>query len=153
MLTNRELIQDVYEAFARGDAGRVLASFHPGIVWLEAENFPYADRNPYIGAPQVAEGVFGRLMAEWAGFTVEPRSLFHDGDTVIAIGRYRGTFRVTGRAVDAQFVHVWTVSDGRVSRFQQFTDTAQFARATDLTAAAFHAPLADMPAAAPQHIA
>lgn len=152
MLTNRELIQDVYDAFARGDAGRVLASFDPAIVWLEAENFPYADRNPYIGAPQVAEGVFGRLMSDWAGFTVEPRSLFHDGDTVIAIGRYRGTFRVTGRPVDAQFVHVWTIRDGRVARFQQFTDTAQFARAITPAAAAIHVPLADMPAAASQHI-
>lgn len=123
---NRQLIHDLYEAFARGDAGAVLAGFHPEIRWLEAEHVGYDDRNPYHGPQQVGEGVFGRIGAEWEGFSVNPQQLIAEGDTVVALGRYTGRYRATGRSLDAQFVHVWTVSDGRVTAFQQYADTAQF---------------------------
>jgi hypothetical protein len=33
----------------------------PSIEWNEAENFIYADRNPYVGPQAVLEGVFTRL--------------------------------------------------------------------------------------------
>lgn len=140
MLTNRETIGSLYAAFGRGDAGTVLGAFDPAIVWMEAENVAYADRNPYVGPQQVAEGVFGRLMTEWDGFSVNPGSLLQDGDTVVALGRYGGTFRGTGRALDAQFVHVWTLQAGRVTRFQQYTDTAQFARVMGTADAPVSAP-------------
>ena len=35
---------------------------------------------------------------------------------------------VTGTALDAQFVRVWTVENAKVTRFQQYTDTAQYGR-------------------------
>lgn len=140
MQTNRQLFQSLYEAFGRGDAATVLGAFHPEIVWNQAENHPYADRNPYVGPQQVAEGILARLVSEWEGFTVNPEALLQDGDAVVALGRYRGSFRATGRPLDAPFVHVWAVRDGRVTRFQQYTDTAQFARVTDAAASAVAAP-------------
>lgn len=48
---------------------------------------------------------------------------------VVVLGRYRGTYRATGKAMDAQMAHVWRVADGKVAGFQQYTDTLQFARA------------------------
>lgn len=129
-----DLIRSVYEAFARGDAGTVLAAFDPQIEWNEAEGFRYADRNPYVGPAQVAEGVFGRLLAEWDGFSVVPERYIDGGETVVATGRYRGVFRATGRRLDAQFAHLWTVRDGRIAGFQQYTDTAQTARVTEALA-------------------
>ncbi|HVL68124.1 MAG TPA: nuclear transport factor 2 family protein [Vicinamibacterales bacterium] len=127
---NVQLVQSLYEAFARGDAGAVLSAFDPQIVWNEAENFTYADGNPYVGPQRVAEGVFGRIMAEWDGFAVAPQQFVADADTVVAAGRYRGTYIATGITVDAQFVHVWTIRNGAIAAFQQYTDTLQFARAT-----------------------
>jgi len=41
--------------------------------------------------------------------------------------RCTGTNKGIGRALDAQFAHVWRVHDGKIRSFQQFTDTAQFA--------------------------
>ncbi len=140
MPNNRQLVQSLYEAFGRGDAAAVLGGFDPAIVWNEADNHRYADRNPYVGPQQVGEGVFGRIMSEWDGFAVNPETLLQDGDAVVALGRYRGTFRATGRPLDAQFVHVWTVRDGRVTNFQQYTDTAQWSRVTDAAATAVAAP-------------
>ena len=125
-----QTIRDLYAAFGRGDAGAVLAMFDPEIIWNEAENIPYADRNPYVGPQQVAEGVFGRILTDFDGFTVTADKIVHEDDTVVALGRYRGVHRSTGQSLDAQFVHVWTFRSGRIVRFQQYADTAQFLRVT-----------------------
>jgi uncharacterized protein len=126
MPSNREVIQSLYDAFAKGDAATVLGAMHPKVDWKEAENSPYADQNPYIGPGRVGEGVFGRLMADFEGFTVTPQKLVAEGDTVIALGRYTGTHRGSSKRLDAQFAHAWTIRDGKVTDFQQYTDTAQY---------------------------
>lgn len=38
--SNGQLVRDLYDAFAAGDAPAVLGVFHPEIVWMEAENIP-----------------------------------------------------------------------------------------------------------------
>jgi hypothetical protein len=119
-------IQALYDAFAHGDVPFVMSRFSPELVWNEAENSTYADRNPYVGPQAVLEGVFARLATEWDGYTVTAEEIVGAGDTVIACGRYRGTFKASGVAVNAQFVHVWRLRDGLVVGFQQYTDTAQF---------------------------
>jgi ketosteroid isomerase-like protein len=125
---NVDLIRQLYAAFARGDAGAVLGAFDPEIEWNEAENIAYADRNPYRGPQQVAEGVFGRLMTEWDGFSVTPRQFVADAETVVVTGRYGGKYKASGLPLDAQFVHVWTIRNGKVVAFQQYADTLQFSR-------------------------
>ena len=96
--------------------------------WREADSQPYAEGNPYVGPERVGEGVFGRIMGDFEGFTVTPDTFVAEGDRVVALGRYTGTRQGTGEALDAQFAHVWTVDGGRVVRFQQYTDTAQMSK-------------------------
>lgn len=122
-------VHKLYEAFAEGHIARVMAYLDDHIEWHEAESFIYADRNPYIGPQAVVAGVFLRFAAEWNDFRVVPQH-FHDaGETIFVEGRYIGTCRMTGRQVYAQFAHVYTFRNGRVVRYQQYTDTAQFKEA------------------------
>ena len=66
-----------------------------------------------------------KIGADWDGFTVHTKE-FHDaGDTVVVEGRYSGTHKATGKALDAQMCHVWKIRDGKVTSFQQFVDTSQ----------------------------
>ncbi len=128
--SNLQFIKDLYAAFSRGDGPAALSLMDPNIVWNEAENFPYADHNPYIGSAAVAEGIFFRLATEWDNFQVMPAE-FHDaGETVVVTGRYNGVFKATRTPIDSQFAHFWRLRDGKVTEFQQYTDTAQAARVT-----------------------
>jgi ketosteroid isomerase-like protein len=127
---NVDLVRAIYDAFAAGDIGGVLALMSPDIVWNEAENFPYADGNPYCGPEGVLNGVFARIGAEWDGFEAVAQEIIDGGDTIVALGRYRGTCKATGRAMDAQLAHVWRIAGGKAARFQQYTDTLQAARVT-----------------------
>lgn len=122
---NVDVIRKLYDAFARGDVPSVLAGMDPGIVWNEAENFPYADRNPYTGPQAVLEGVFMRIGADWETFQVANEVLLDAGDTVVALGRYLAKHRASGKELNAQHAHIWWLKDGKVTRFQQYADTAQ----------------------------
>jgi ketosteroid isomerase-like protein len=125
---NVALVQGLYDAFATGDVADVLGRMSPDIVWNEAENFPYADGNPYVGPEAIASGVFTRCATEWDGFAVSVEEILDAGDTVIALGRYLGTYKATGKPMRTQLVHVWRVAGGKVVRFQQYADTLQVSR-------------------------
>ena len=126
---NVNVVRGLYDAFARGDIPVIIAALDPRVEWWEAENFIYADKNPYVGPDAVLGGVFARIGDEWEGFAVSPAEVLDAGDTVVAHGYYSGTYKATGVRVRAQFAHFFTFRDGKVSKFQQYTDTAQFARA------------------------
>ena len=84
---NVETVKGIYQAFATGDVPAVLAALSPDIEWNEAENFPYADGNPYHGPDAVLNGVFARIGGDWDGFAVEPSEFLDAGDTVVMTGR------------------------------------------------------------------
>jgi ketosteroid isomerase-like protein len=126
---NVAVIRGLYDGFAAGDVGAVLGAMSPDIVWMEAENFPYAYKNPYVGPQAIAEGVFARCIGEWDAFTVTPDEILDAGDTVVATGRYTGAYKATGKVIRMQFAHVWRVKDGKIQRFQQYADTLQVAKA------------------------
>ena len=128
---NVELIRGIYDAFAAGDVGGVLGRMSPDIVWNEAENFPYADGNPYVGPQAIAEGIFVRCATEWDGFGVQPEEFLDAGDAVVVQGRYVGSYKATGKPMHAQMAHVWRIKDGKAVGFQQYADTAQVARVTE----------------------
>lgn len=128
--TNVDLIRGIYDAFAIGDVAGVLDRMSPDIVWNEAENFPYADGNPYIGPAAVAGGVFARCGGEWAGFAVVVQEILDAGDSIVVLGRYRGTYKATGRDQNTQMAHIWRVAGGKAIRFQQYADTLHVARVT-----------------------
>jgi len=126
---NIAVIRGIYESFGRGDVTSVLGQMHQHIEWREAENFIYADRNPYRGPQAVLEGVFMRLASEWADFKVMPEEWLDAGNHIVVLGTYSGRHKESGKEVRAQFAHIWGVTHGRVVRFQQYTDTKQFAEA------------------------
>lgn len=129
---NKQVIEGLYEAFGRGDVPSIIGALDPEIEWWEAENFIYADKNPYRGPQTVLMGVFGRIMNDWDGFTVTPEEVLDAGDTIVGRGHYAGKYRKTGRSVKAQFAHVFKMRDGKVVKFQQYTDTAQFQNAVSV---------------------
>src|SRR5919197_2453757 len=113
--TNVELVRGVYDAFARGDVDAVFAAMTPEIEWDEAEGMPYGGL--YHGREAIVANVFGPILADVDGFTADPDEILAlDDARVIARGRHGGTG--AKGPVDARFVHIWTVSGGRVSRYE-----------------------------------
>lgn len=120
----KAIVETVYAAVAEGDMETFAGLMAADIVWNEAEGNPYADRNPYIGPDAVMSRIFARLGEEWDEFSATPNEYVAQGDRVVVFGRYKEVYKATGVALDIPFVHSWTVKDGKLARFQQYTDTA-----------------------------
>jgi sugar lactone lactonase YvrE len=120
----RAVVGNVYTLFAAGDVEGFAALMAQDIVWNEADGNPYADLNPYIGPEAVLTGLFARLLTDWDEFTATPNEFVVEGDRVVVFGRYGQTWKPTGQVLDLPFVHSWTVQEGRLVAFQQYTDTA-----------------------------
>jgi ketosteroid isomerase-like protein len=125
-MSNVQLVKDAYDCFRRGDLPTLLGMMTPDIQWSEAEGNPYQPSGQaWKGPDAIVQNLFVKIAADFDGtFLVHPRD-FHDaGDTVVVEGRYTGTFKPTGKKLDAQVCHVFKVRDGKLASFQQFVNTA-----------------------------
>ena len=123
MSSDVDVIKAHYAASDRGDLPGMLAPLAEDVAWTEMAGFPYA--GTYVGPDSVRANVFGRLAGEWDDYTANVEEVVGAGNgIVLGIGNYSGTYRATGRSMTARFVHVWRLEDGKVRRFEQFTDTA-----------------------------
>lgn len=129
--TNAAMIRGLYDAMARGDVPTFLGAMDAAIQWREADGLKYADRNPYVGPQAVAEGVLQRFVADVDSLAAVPQNVIDGGSTVVVEGRYKGRMKATGKHVDAQFVHIFEIRNGKIVRFRQYTDTRQWAQAAE----------------------
>ena len=122
MNSSLDTVRGIYGAFAAGDIPGVLGALSPDIRWTEAAGGPYGGVS--IGPQAVLPDVFMKLGGEWDGFSAVPDEFVADGDTVVALGEYSGTYKATGKSFRAPFAHVWKFADGKAVSFHQHTDTA-----------------------------
>lgn len=127
MPTNFEIIKAHYAGSDSKDLAAMLAPLTAETRWTEMAGFPCA--GTYIGPEAVVEHVFMALGAAWDGYTLKLERLIDGGDSIVGVGTYSGIYRATGKAMTARVTHVWDLKDGKVTHFEQFTDTALVAEA------------------------
>jgi hypothetical protein len=121
-MANTEIVDGFYGALGRGDMPGALGLLSPEVSWTEAAGFPYG--GTYHGPDQILNNVFMKLGTEWDGFTCVPHEFIAERDKVVVLGQYSGTYKATGKKFTAPFVHVFTVTNGKLAAFHQHTDTA-----------------------------
>jgi ketosteroid isomerase-like protein len=126
---NTKLVQDAYAAFSRGDIQSILATLADDVVWVGVYGAESHVPNSGVrrGKPAVAE--FFRQVGETYNFTTfEPRDFIATGDKVVALGHY--TAKTTaGPQIDSDFAMVFTIRNGKVTHFQEFTDSSALNKA------------------------
>lgn len=126
-MNNLETIQKLYELFELGDALGLLESLDENIVWTEAEGFPYG--GTYTGHKDIVKNVLKKLATEWDVYKVEADEFLDAGNRIVALGNYSGIYKQTGKKMNVPFAHVWTVENGKATRFIQYTDTLKVSEA------------------------
>lgn len=133
MANNVDTLRAGYDAFAKGEIQKVLELFDQKIEWHEAEHVTYWPGGPFVGPQAIVDGVLARIPQDFDNFTIDIRRMLACGDTVLVEARYRATAKATGKRLDAQVAHVWDFRDGKIVKWQQYTDTWQFAQVTGVT--------------------
>ncbi|WP_246165112.1 nuclear transport factor 2 family protein [Pigmentiphaga aceris] len=119
--SNVEIIRAHYAASAARDLDAMMANVSPQVRWTEMQGFPCA--GTWIGPTAVVENVFSVLGRDWENYRFELQTLIDGGEQIVGVGSYHGVYRATGKAMQARVTHIWTLQDGVVVAFEQFTDT------------------------------
>ena len=120
---NTQLIQNMYAAFAKGDIQTILNALTDDVDWqiVGPKEIPHA--GPHRGRNQVAK-FFEKVSTGSEIQQFEPGQYIAQGDTVVALGYYRGKANATGRPYESEWAMVFTLRNGKVSRFREYSDTA-----------------------------
>ncbi|HVV88763.1 MAG TPA: nuclear transport factor 2 family protein [Kofleriaceae bacterium] len=119
------LIESIYAAFGRGDVATILGHTTADAVYDFAGGSPAV---PWHGPWRGHDGVttFFTRLGETVEFeTFTPLAFAAGGDAVAVRLHLRYRIRATGRVVDEQQVHWWTLRGGKVAALRHFEDTAQ----------------------------
>jgi len=121
--TNTEVVQQGYEAFGRGDIPALLDLLTDDVEWtLQGPSVI-----PFAGTRHGREGVeeFFSVLDETLEFEqFEPREFVAQGDSVVVLGYERSLAKATGRWLEQEWAHVYTLRDGKIATGRFFEDTA-----------------------------
>lgn len=134
---NTQIVKDAYDAFKRGDIDSILAVLDDAVVWdaVKGAEGVMATAGTRRGRAEVGK-FFSQVASTITFEAFEPREFVAQGDTVVAIGDYRGKATETGRPFSADWAMVFTIENGRIVRFREFTDSAALVRAFGKTSGA-----------------
>jgi uncharacterized protein len=118
-----KVVQQFYALLAAGNVPAALGLLDPDVEWTEAERTPY-----YAGTLHGVEAIVAKVLQpigeDFDNFAATPADFIAQGDRVAAFGTYSGVAKITGLSLEVPFVHAWTVANGRLQRFVQYTDSA-----------------------------
>jgi cytochrome c553 len=125
------VVKDLYAAFGRGDLEHIDGLLAADVLWT------FHGPQHLISYAGVYKGKAGvRQFFDAVGATIEVREIaqrqfIESGNTVAVVGWERSAARQTGGEFVANWLHLFTVKDGRIAGFEEFTDSAAIADALE----------------------
>jgi ketosteroid isomerase-like protein len=112
-----KLIQDCFDAFARGDVGYILARVSDDVEWRgdQTAEIPYAGS---FKGPQAVGQFFSRMADAVDVKSWEPKRVVVAGDGVLAIGAWSAAVKSTGRSFATEGAMVFGFRDDKISSFR-----------------------------------
>ena len=126
---NKQAVLDLYEAFVGGNVPGIFAVLDEQVDWIfngRSSDVPFAGHyQGHAGMGQFFSTV-GPL-AEIHAFG--PTEVHTFGDHVLTLGHERVAVRTTGKVFETDWIHFFTLSDGKIVRLREYYDTATMAEA------------------------
>jgi ketosteroid isomerase-like protein len=125
---NINVAREGYDNFKTGSIAALVKQMTEDVVWQlpEIEGVPLAGVR--TGRAGVAE-FFSTLARDQEAIEFDPREFIAQNDKVVSLGHYRRRVRETSREFESDFVHIFTIRDGKISGFREHFDTAAAAAA------------------------
>ncbi|HEV8552461.1 MAG TPA: nuclear transport factor 2 family protein [Casimicrobiaceae bacterium] len=123
MGTSTAVVQQAYEAFGRRDVPAILELVADEVDWefVGSAGLPYAGRRRNRNE---VRDFFAAIPRTDDIHAFEPREFIEAGEHVTVLGWERATALDTGKQFEGEWVHVFTVKSGKVTRWRGFFNTA-----------------------------
>jgi ketosteroid isomerase-like protein len=117
-----KIVQQLYSEFAKRNINKIVGLLSSDVEWGEPEN-------PFNPAGGTRHGHQGFL--EWTNIgrqaeeilVLEPKKMLTDDNSVAVVGYMKCRAISTGKMYESDFVHLVTIKDGKITKFQEFFDT------------------------------
>ena len=121
-INNLTIVQNVYVAFRQRDFSSILDVLSDKVEWKEPSN-PF---NPAGGSRYGHSGFL-----EWLNIgrnseeilILEPKEFLTDDNSVAVVGFTKCLVKHTNKSYETDFVHLFTLKENKIIRFQEFFDT------------------------------
>jgi len=127
--SNVQLVQQAYAAFGRADIDGVLQTLSDNVDWFIPGP---EDTIPFVGrrhGPQEVAAFFATLASTQTAERFEPLEFISSGDRVVVLGTQRWHVHSTGCTYEDEWAHVFSIENGRITKFIEYHDTAAEAAA------------------------
>ena len=125
---NIELVKQFYDAYLKGQKDLLLSYMTDDIDWTIPEMDGLAFSGRRRGREEVSQ-FFGVVSQVQQLRSFEPQEFFADGDRVVVLGHHEWIVKSSGTSFDSDWVHIFTIRDGRIAAFRQSMDTLKVAQA------------------------
>ena len=126
---NVKIVQQMYLSFGQGDIPAVLNGLADDIDWCQLGPegiFPFA--GPRRGKNEMMS--YFQALGQALNIQVfEPREFIPHDDKVIVLGHEKGEAKPTGRKYEFDWIHVFTLRDGKIVQYRDYYDTAALVEA------------------------
>ena len=122
-------VKQLYDAFRRRDISSLLDMFTDCAV---IHGPAPAGVLPWGGVHNGRKGAAEFFIAVGESLEVqqfELRDIIAQGNKVVVLGYQKGKAKPTGRPYEIEFVHLWSLRNGRFTEFRVFNDTAAIVEA------------------------
>lgn len=123
-MAHTQTVQQIYEAFGKGDVPAILATLAEDVVWEYGEASTDVPWLQHRRGREAVAGFFEALAAvDFHSFT--PKAFFEQDSMVVVLVDLEATVKKTGRRItELDEVHIWHFGpDGKVVRFRHRVDT------------------------------
>jgi uncharacterized protein len=127
MKTNQEIVLELYKAFAQGNLQYIAEKMAPQFIASQTTELPWG--GAYTGLAEYQ--IFTQKLRKFVDSRVTLEETFEAGDRAVAIARTKGQVIQTGEPFDIRVVHLWTLSEGLVTRFEAYIDTPAMLQALE----------------------
>jgi ketosteroid isomerase-like protein len=122
---NVALVKSLYEAFGRGEIGTIVGAVTADASWeIVGRKSDFPTFGMFRG-PAGVEEFFGAVGQNLDFTEFAPKEFYSTDDKVFVLGHYTMKIKKTGRPMQSDWIHVFSISGGKVAGFREFTDTAQ----------------------------
>ncbi len=121
--------RELYAALAAGDVDALAGLLHPDVVVEPTAGLPGDLGEARHGRDAAIQGFWWAIGRQYRA-AADPERFLPTDDGLVVLGRYRGTARDGGGALDAAFAHVLRFADdGRITGLAQYTDSTAWGEA------------------------
>lgn len=119
-MKHKDVIAELYRCFRQQDVEGFSELCSPSIIWQQNQGFP--GEGTHQGPIAVFNKVYKAFNLNWQRWHFVIERILDAGDDIVVLGYFSGIRQDTGLKFEVAASHIYSFKDGKVVKFQQYTD-------------------------------